>query len=84
MWHIYLEDCAFVYNRVMTLYLHTAFKGAWCSSSAVKSSLPKMAQTLLLLIACLSAVFCEHEAAIATPEQIAIAATGERDTPYTA
>lgn len=36
-----------------------------------------MAQKLLLLFACLSAVFCGHEAAVATPEQIAIAATGK-------
>ena len=37
----------------------------------------EMAEKLLLLFACLSAAFSEHEAAVATPEQIAIAATGE-------
>ena len=37
----------------------------------------KMAHKLLLLFACLSAAFHEHKAEVATPEQIAIAATGE-------
>ena len=40
-------------------------------------SKPGMAQKLLLLLAYLSVVFCGHEAAVAAPEQIAIAATGK-------
>ena len=33
--------------------------------------------SVLLRLASLSIVYCEHEAAVATPEQIAIAATGK-------
>ena len=41
-------------------------------------SKPKMSPlSVLLLLASLSIVYCEHEAAVATPEQIAIAATGK-------
>ena len=48
-----------------------------CYLNCPMSSKLKMAHKLLLLFACLSAAFHEHEAEVATPEQIAIAATGE-------
>ena len=71
----------FVYYHMATPYLRNAFKGAWCKRKLLlqsKSVPVEMAQMkLLLFFACVSAVFLEYEAAVATPEQIAIAATGE-------
>ena len=64
-----------------TPYLRHAFEGAWYKRKLLlqSKSVPiGMAQKkVLLFFACVSAVFLEYEAAVATPEQISIAATGE-------